>query len=55
MQACPELRSEAVDYVTPAPEEATPSPPRVALVLDVSPEAPDLEALKSSVLQVWLG
>ena len=55
MQACPELRSEAVDYVTPAPEEATPSPPRVALVLDVSPEALNLEALKSSVLQVRLG
>lgn len=49
-----ELEMEAVDYVTPPPQGLSPPPPAVALVLDVTAESAELEALKNAVLQVDL-
>lgn len=53
LQTHAELKAEAVDYVTGLEDDRVQEPPLpiVALLVDASPEAADLEALKASVLQ----
>lgn len=51
LQQFAELKSEAVDYVTGTSNSGELPPPIVALLIDSSPEEPDLEALKAAVLQ----
>lgn len=54
-QSCPELAGEAVDYV-----EATPGPgvqgsqpaPILILAVDTTPDAADLEAVKTALVEV---
>lgn len=54
LQTQAELKAEAVDYVTGLEDEQIQEPPLpiVALLVDSSPEAAELESLKASVLQV---
>ena len=55
MQSCPELASEAVDYVEANTGNAgldTSPPPIIVLALDTTADAEQLEALKAAIVEV---